>query len=240
MSQADSDAWKRKMRRLDFAARSKPAEKRGFGEPDGLVSGTHARGYLPHVKVLGATYFVTFRLADSLPKDVLQKLVHEAEEKAQAANQVALANGETAGFTLEDFITDKVEAYLDTSHGKCWLKNPEVAEVIANALKHFEGSRYHLHAWVVMPNHVHAVLRPAPDFSLSSILHTWKSFTAKEVNKLLDEEMVPFWQKESFDRWCRDDKETEHWISYTHLNPVNARLCQRPEDWPWSKLHRAP
>jgi REP element-mobilizing transposase RayT len=240
MSKGSPSDFQRRLRRLDFAARSKPAEKRESGEPSGLISGTHARGYLPHVKVLGATYFVTFRLADSLPQNILKKLIHEAEEKAKAANQKVVQNGEPPKYRPEDFINERVEYYLDARHGKCWLKRPEVASVVAGAIKHFEGARYHLHAWVVMPNHVHTVLRPVPDFSLSSILHTWKSFTAKEVNKLLPEEVVPFWQKESFDRWCRDDKETEHWISYTHLNPVNARLCKNPEDWPWSKLYRKP
>lgn len=224
----------RRLRRADFATRSLPAKPAPIGAPSGLVQGVHSRGYLPHVKASGAAYFVTFRLADSLPQEVLVRLVHEAETAARTANQEARAQGlpETAEPT--DFPPERVEAFLDAGHGACGLRRPEVADLVANALRYFDGQRYQLQAWVVMPNHVHAVLRPAASFTLSSILHSWKSFTAKEANKHLGRTEPEFWQRESFDRWCRDDGELAHWSRYTEENPSAAWLCERPEEWKWS------
>ncbi len=224
----------RQLRRLDHAARSKPAERRPPGAPDGLVQGTHSRGYLPHVKVPGACYFVTFRLTDSLPQEVLARFLHDAEAAAQAANCEAKASGLPETAKPGDFLSNRVESYLDADHGACWLRRPEIADLIADALRFFDGQRYHLSAWVVMPNHVHAVLRPIPGFTLSSILHSWKSYTAKAANRLLGRTEADFWQRESFDHWCRDDSEVKHWATYTEGNPVAARLCERPEDWRWS------
>jgi REP element-mobilizing transposase RayT len=230
----------RQLRRLDHAARSKPAEKRPPGAPDCLVQGTHSRGYLPHVKVPGASYFVTFRLADSLPQEVLAQLRHDAEESARIANAEFSAKGlpETAEPT--DFLSPRIDGYLDAGHGACWLRRPEVADLVAAAIRFFEGQRYHLHAWVVMPNHVHAVLRPTPSFTLSSILHSWKSFTSKAANKLLGRNDPEFWQRETFDRWCRDEDEVARWHRYVIGNPVAARLCAAPEAWHWSSAYRPP
>jgi len=226
--------YQRKLRRLDFATRSKPAEKRPPGAPDGLVQGSHSRGYLPHVKAPGASYFVTFRLGDSLPQKVLAELQRKAEADAKAANDAAQARGEAEAAEPGDFLSEQVEAYLDAGHGACWLRRPEIARLVADALRFFDGQRYHLQAWVVMANHVHAVVRPTPAFSPSSILHSWKSYTAKEANKLLRRNEPDFWQHESFDHWCRDDDEVAHWVGYTEGNPVAARLCVLPEEWPWS------
>ncbi len=249
----------RKLTRLDYAARSKPAAKRAPGEPDGLVTGTHTRGYLPHVKVAGASYFVTFRLVDSLPQTVLERLIREREEHTkrlraippdQRASAVAQASGlpyrrrpagppETDPEQLaQELFDERLNAYLDTGHGACWLKQPAVAEMVANAVRFFEGTRYHLHAWVVMPNHVHVVVRPTPSYSLSSIEHSWKSFTAKKANELLRRDEPDFWQHESYDHWIRDDEELVHFCHYTVMNPVNARLCAGAEDWVWSSVYR--
>ena len=228
----------RPLRRLDHATRSKPAEKRPPGAPSALVQGTHSRGYLPHVKVPGASYFVTFRLADSLPQEVLARFLREAEEAARLANEEAVKQGQPAAAEPSDFLSPKIDAYLDSSLGACWLRRPEIADLVADAVRFFDGKRYHLHAWVVMPNHVHAVLRPVPSFTLSSILHSWKSFTAKEANKLLGRSDPDFWQHESFDRWCRDEEEVARWQRYVIGNPVAARLCAAPEDWRWSSAYR--
>ena len=71
---------------------------------------------------------------------------------------------------LFNWYAERVDAYLDTGRGDCWLQRPEVAAMVAGALRHFEGQRYSLSAWVVMPNHVHAVLRPESPHTLSEIL----------------------------------------------------------------------
>ena len=107
-------------------------------------------------------------------------------------------------------------------------------------MRHFAGERYELHAWVVMPNHVHAVLRPLSDWSLSWILKGWKGYSAHEANRLLGWAGQPFWQRESFDHLVRNDEDLHRCCEYTPLNPVNAGLCARPADCRWSSAHRVP
>jgi REP element-mobilizing transposase RayT len=105
-------------------------------------------------------------------------------------------------------------------------------------LPFFAGQRYELHAWVVMPNHVHAVVWPRPPETLSRVLHSWKSYTATQANKIAKRVGHSFWQSESFDHLTRDDDDRARCMAYTLDNPVTARLCARPEDWPWSSAYR--
>jgi REP element-mobilizing transposase RayT len=122
---------------------------------------------------------------------------------------------------------------LDAGHGACRLSKPEIADLVAGALKHFNDQRYELRAWVVMPNHVHAVVWPMPGHTLSDSLHSWKSFASKAANKLLSR-TGEFWQKESFDHWICDDVEHTRLVAYVENNPVKARLGKSPEAWKWS------
>ena len=203
------------------------------GPPNLLVSGLHFRGRLPHLKKAGVAYFVTFRLADSLPASEVARLKHERQavlEQARAAKSPLTWHEEEQ---LLAWYTDKVEALLDAGHGACWLSQPDVAELVAGALNFFAGQRYELRAWVVMPNHVHAVVWPLPGNTLSEILHSWKSFTSKAANKIL-QRTGGFWQQESFDHWIRDEAERVRLVAYVENNPVKAGFCQRPEDWKWS------
>jgi REP element-mobilizing transposase RayT len=106
-------------------------------------------------------------------------------------------------------------------------------------LKFFDGERYELRAWVVMPNHVHAVVWPKPPHTLSKILHGWKSFTAHELNKLLSKKAVSFWQSESYDHLIRNDDDFHRCCQYTLMNPVNAGLCAEYHLWRWSSVYVA-
>ena len=207
-----------------------------------MRSGIHTRGYLPHVKREGARYFVTFRLGDSLPKEVWLKI---QGEHAQAlvrfyAEKEAAEKSGTAGpasSTLEEIERAhhrRLEEYLDLGHGECWLARPNIAELVASALRYFDESRYVLKAWVVMPNHVHAVLWPMPNHTLSGILQSWKSFTGRKANKQLNRVGQQFWQRESFDHWIRNDEEHARCCSYVINNPVKARLSRTPQEWRWS------
>ena len=85
-----------------------------------------------------------------------------------------------------------------------------------------------------MPNHVHAVIWPMPGHTLSDLLHSWKSFTSSQANKLLHRTGHEFWQTESFDHWIRDDEEHARLVAYVENNPVKAGFCKVPEDWKWS------
>ena len=98
---------------------------------------------------------------------------------------------------------------------------------------HFQGERYALSGWCVMPNHVHAVVTPYADYSLSQILHSWKSYSAHQINKTLGRN-GKIWEKESFDHLVRNEKAFEAFVVYTEANPVVAGLCDKPEDWYFS------
>jgi REP element-mobilizing transposase RayT len=233
------------MERVKFELRA-TGLRPGPGNP--LRSGTHTRGYLPHVKREGARYFITFRLADSLPKDVLLRIQAERAERLNRYRQAQAAakwSGASAPPTaeLESIERDyfrQVEHYLDNGTGECWLRRQEIADLVAGAIRFFGGERYLLRAWVVMPNHVHAVLWPMPNHTLSHILQSWKRFTARQANKVLNRSGQAFWQPESFDHWIRDDDEHERCCRYVEHNPVRARLCATPEDWTWSSAWRTP
>ena len=204
-----------------------------------LLSGWHERGYLPHVKAEGGTYFVTFRLADTLPKDVLQRYHFEREDVVKRAKAMGRKPTRDEEERLAALQSERVEAYLDAGHGKCWLKHPHIAGMVAGALKHFDGERYSLHAWVVMPNHVHVVVTPRAGHTLSAILHSWKSFTAHAVQKVAQPSrlQIPkgeaFWQRESYDHRLRDEADFARVCEYTIQNPVNAGLCEKAEEWPY-------
>ena len=224
-----------------------------------------SRGYLPHWEMEGGAYFVTFRLAGSLPEPVLREWEAErarviaewrrtqpvAPASLPASLIVATRNnvGRDVGATnhalprtlatqLREWFSEKVDSCLDAGAGACWLAQPETAKLVQNALLHFDGQRYGLLAWCVMPNHVHSVFRPASNWPLKKILHSWKSFTASEANRILGRKGETFWQHESYDHLVRDENDLRHCVIYTEENPVKARLCRKPEDWPWSSARR--
>jgi REP element-mobilizing transposase RayT len=206
-----------------------------------LRSGIHTRGYLPHVKREGACYFVTFRLADSLPKEVLMAFEREKAERLRRLNDLA-ERGETISDSAKAIARDfhrRVERYLDQGAGACHLRQPDVAALVAGTLRHFNGCRYRLQEWVVMPNHVHAVVWPMPNHLLSDILKSWKQFSSRRAKIILGLGEEPFWQRESFDHWIRNDTEKARIARYIRNNPVTAGLCARPEDWPWSSAWSA-
>jgi len=204
-----------------------------------LRAGFHSRGVLPHIKKEGASYFVTFRLAGTLPKEVLIRF--KAERQAILADALAGRRPLTWQEQEELFrwYSARVDKYLDAGHGDCWLASPEIASLAANTLQHHANKRFILHAWVVMPNYVHAVLRPLPDWTLTKILKSWKGFSAREINRKLKLTGKPLWQTESYDHLIRDEEDLQRSCHYTINNPVHARLCKQPEDWKWSSAYRA-
>ncbi len=184
--------------------------------------------YLPHWTQTAATYTVTFRLADSLPADVLErwrverdKIVHLDETQGRELTSQQQRE-------LARLYCDSVESYLNAGHGQCYLREPKVAELVANALKCSDGKRYDLIAWAVMPNHVHAILKPYQGIELPDILRSWKSYTANKANELL-RRTGAFWQSEYYDHLIRDQEDFDHQVNYVLSNPNKAGLS----DWPW-------
>jgi REP element-mobilizing transposase RayT len=127
----------------------------------------------------------------------------------------------------------RIEKYLDMSYGMCFLSNRDVAEMVQASLLALHGVRYELFAWVVMPNHTHSLLSPTDGWSLEKLMHSHKSFTAHQANRILNRS-GEFWMKEYFDRYIRNAAHFEKTIRYIENNPVKAGLCPKPEDWPFS------
>jgi REP element-mobilizing transposase RayT len=209
---------------------------------DVLYSGIHTRGYLPHVKHEGSEYFVTFRLNDSLPKEVLLRYERERSEKIRSirkARQEGRNDAENERLVNRDF-RRKIEQFLDQGAGACHLRRPEIAILVVNALRFFHEQRYLLNEWVVMPNHVHAMFWPMPNHVVSRIVKSWKQFTSSNAKRILGLQSERFWQPESYDHWIRNDDERARIAQYIRNNPVAAGLCARPEDWRWSSAWRVP
>jgi REP element-mobilizing transposase RayT len=201
-----------------------------------LRSGVHSRGYLPHTKHEGAEYFLTFRLADSLPREVLLHYESERAERIRLAEQSRKADRDAAENeeTINRDFRRRVEWYLDQGAGACHLGRTDIAELVSQALKFFHEQRYLLHEWVVMPNHVHAMCWPIPNNLVSHIVKSWKQFTSLRAKRILGLQQGRFWQPESYDHWIRNDEERSRIARYIRNNPVAAGLCARPEDWRWS------
>ena len=197
-----------------------------------FVSGDEVRkrrgAYLPHWARGGAMYAVTFRLADSLPADVLEHWRTERDRTVQRVEGKDRELTQQERHELAQLYSNRVESHLNAGHGQCYLRDARIAELVQNALKHFDGERYDLIAWAVMPNHVHAVLKPYEGIELPDILHSWKSYTATKANELLGCSGA-FWQSEYYDHLIRDEKDFIHQVNYVLNNPHKAEL----EEWPW-------
>ena len=205
--------------------------------PSHRIAGRYTRGYLPHVRIEGHRYFVPFRLEGTLPQKMLADFQRERDELIRKAGRDGHQFSWEDQKRLFELYSERIESYLDAGRGDCWLKEPPVAEIVVNALRLFVASRYPLGAWVVMPNHVHVLLRPLGEHTLDSILKSWKGFTAREANKILGRTGATFWAHEYCDHWLRDEDEKARLIAYIHDNPRKAGPCERREDWPWSSAH---
>ncbi|MGB0106938.1 MAG: transposase, partial [Terriglobales bacterium] len=181
------------------------------------------RGRLPHWEKDYATYFITFRLADSLPKSVLDRI--ESERQAIVKTAIGLRRDLSADerARIQRLSTPAIERFLDSGAGACHLQNPAIADEVANTLRYFDEQRYRLFAWCIMPNHVHVATRLFPGQTLATVVHSWKSFSAKHANRILGTHGV-FWQREYYDHLIRSEEEFERAIRYVSENPAKAQL----------------
>lgn len=125
----------------------------------------------------------------------------------------------------------ELEEWLDRGHGKCLMLDPTIADIVLNTICHFDTERYWLLAVTVMPNHVHAIIQPFEGFDLHKILHSWKSFSANEINRI-KKRRGKVWQTEYYDHVIRNDNELSRAITYVLENPSNAGL----KNWKWVYL----
>ncbi len=201
-----------------------------------------SRGELPHLYKEGGSYFVTFRLFDAVTPRRKAVYVPRAGGTPAPQNQAGetpgpqsvARGGNRQGWTPDLDVAAIAEASeIPLRLGSCLLARPEIAALTESALRHFQDDRYHLAAWCVMPNHVHAIFTPTNGWEPASILHSWKSFTAHQTNKLLRRRGT-LWERESFDHLIRNVGHFDAFIRYVEDNPVKAGLCKAPEEWPWS------
>jgi REP element-mobilizing transposase RayT len=181
--------------------------------------GWHQRGYLPHFDAPGVTQFITFQLHDSFPitrREEFEADLKEADDSAKRR---------------------KIEAWLDRGHGKSWLSDPAIADLVEKAVLSCDGKTYRLHAWAMMPNHVHLVVE-VWEVPLAKLINNWKGSSARAANQLLSR-TGPFWQKDYFDALVRDEAHLKRAIRYTENNPTKAHLVKTALDWKWSSArHR--
>ncbi len=183
-----------------------------------------SRGYLPHFERAGGVQALTFRLHDSVPAHVLESWRKDLARIGQTPEQAAK-------------LRQRLARYEDEGHGASWLRQSPIAELVEGALLRFDGERYRLLAWCIMPNHVHALIEVGLGATLDRIVQGWKSYTAHEANRLLGRTGA-FWAREYHDRFIRDD---DHWkaaVRYIENNPVVAGLAPNAETWRWSSAGR--
>ena len=182
-------------------------------------AGWHSRGYLPHFDGRAIPQFITPHLADSIPKNVITRWQRELKQVDQTDRRILLQR--------------RIEKYLDQGYGECFLKQAQIARMVQDSLLKFDNLRYNLHSWVIMPNHTHSLLTRFEDWELEQLMHSHKSYTAHEANKILNR-TGQFWMTEYFDRYIRNAEHFRNTVRYIENNPVKAGLCAKPSDWPFS------
>lgn len=227
----------------DMTEISRSGERRTQDQPKGWYS----RGYIPHFDTAHVIQHITYRLADSLPQSVLEQM--QAELKVKVQNKDA----------QQTELRRRIETYLDAGHGSCVLREPEIAACVVDTWHRFDGERYRLLEWVVMPNHCHVLIEPFEGMPLGKIVLSWKNYTARWINQRMghagemrseeesrtgvqrsqEEGRIPvrrtqIWQREYWDRFIRNESHLAVVRNYITMNPVNAGLVTKPEDWWWS------
>jgi len=192
---------------------------------------------LPHYQPEGATLFITFRLAGSLPKEIIDRLYVEADRRiGELKNRPACSEDADELRKIQKKMFSRWDTELDLNQtGPKYLANPAIAEIVKNAIHFHNGKQYVLETFCIMPNHVHIVLSPIESggnyYSISKILHSLKRFSAREANIVLNRQ-GQFWQHESYDHAVRDDAELGRIIMYVLNNPIRAGLSP---DWVYSR-----
>lgn len=214
------------------------------------------RRNLPHYCPPGATFFVTFRLAGSLPLHVIKQLQQERDDEVKRIQKDArkniprhmqntYANEEQKAsiYRAQKRYFGKFDDLLDSkTHGPTWLERPDIAKIVKEAIHHRDGKEYGLVCYTIMPNHVHLVIEAvnASDqdakFDLSKTLQNVKRYTGTRANRVLDRVGHPFWQDESYDHVVRDDHEFANILRYVVNNPVKAGLTDDWEHWAWTYI----
>jgi len=200
--------------------------------------------HLPHYHPPNATFFITFRLAGSLPVEAVKQLRDEKEsELRRLAERFQGRELQQEWYKLSKKMFAHYDDCLDRGHGPRWLSEPRIVEVVKHELHHLHPEFYHLHVYCLMPTHGHLLIDlqdiPQPSLpksgqhytALSHAMKLFKGRTGYACRKLLGG-TGPFWQDESYDHVVRDEKEFERIVDYILNNPVKAGLVKHWQDWP--------
>jgi REP element-mobilizing transposase RayT len=185
--------------------------------------GWHSRGYLPHIDQPGLVQSITFHLHDSVPQTVLKSWKLE----------LGLRKNTSADDPRQVELRKRQERYEDQGYGSCVLRQDDAATIVQDTLLLFDGQRYRLLAWCVMPNHVHALIETFAEHLLPDVIHSWKSFTASAINRITGAR-GHLWMADYFDRFIRDQAHLEAVIAYIENNSVKAGLVANAADWRYS------
>jgi type I restriction enzyme R subunit len=190
----------------------------------------------PHWSQAGAVVFITFRTHDSIPREVIERWEREKQEWLQLRGR---SNGRHSSVVLPT-LSEKERAdfqqsfdrcreeFLDSCHGRCLLRRPELARIVADSLLHFDGLRYRMGDFVVMPNHVHLLAVFPSAKEMKDQCDLWLHYTAFRIHQAIGEK-GKFWQQEPFDHLVRSPEQYEYLRRYISENPVKARL--RPGEY---------
>ena len=178
---------------------------------------------LPHWEQPGATYFVTFHLADSLPAGRLAEW-REEREAWRKWNPEPWSPAQEREY--HERFAGATEQWLDEGHGECLLRRSDVRATVAEVLVKYDRDRYWHHAWVLMPNHAHVLFSMKEGVTLPELLKAWKGASSRAAGLLLDRRMTgaAFWQKDYFDRLVRDEAHLANCARYIRRNPAKANL----------------
>lgn len=204
---------------------------------------------LPHIAPIGATFFVTYRLADALPQTRLKALKNEL---VATIKSIESANSPDSALLIQaakkrNF--GKYDYQLDVNpYGECYLQQPNIARLVKESLERWDGKYYDLQAYCIMPNHVHILINTSLQLTdaairanlaeeyvqLDKIMKSIKGSSARYINLDLRRTGIPLWQKDSYDHFVRNSKEWHRIVKYIINNPVKAGLAERWEDWPYT------
>ncbi|HEY9751882.1 MAG TPA: transposase [Coleofasciculaceae cyanobacterium] len=209
--------------------------RRSGGGEDPSTTRRSWRKRLPHFDVPGLIQHITFHLADSLPRAAIERMQQEL---------AAMPEAERDGARRQ-----RIQALLDSGLGSCVLREAACAQIVQDSLLFGDGDRYHLLAWVVMPNHVHVLIEQIPGWPMAKVVQSWKRHTSRQIHRLgsssctrpdadcksaIPGKVPPLWQRDYWDRFIRNDRHFQIAKHYIENNPVAAGLAASPEAWPWS------
>jgi REP element-mobilizing transposase RayT len=202
---------------------------------------------LPHFLPEGYAFFVTIRLANTIPKNVYEEI--KAKYNLELKRIMGYDNNEKKNEeykNLRNSVFQRYESILDKADfGRDWLRNEKIATILENSFFYNNKKKYDLIAFTIMPNHSHLIIKPYTDqqetlakrkserYTLAKIVGNIKSFTANKANEVLKRN-GNFWHHESYDHVVRDEKELRSYTKYILNNPVKARLCDSSEEWRWN------